>query len=129
MTNERYLIVSYFFCAALAVALGTLVYLFLRRPFADIADATSRNHVRSILKRLFPIGLLFPAVLGFLSVSYQSCGRRTYEKIVESRRYLVEKNQEQISSIFLSILVAVLLWNVVALFLVKYVQGGNKKPT
>jgi hypothetical protein len=129
MTNERYLIVSYFFCAALSVALGTLVYLFLRRPFAHIADATSRNHVRSMLKRLFPIGLLFPAVLGFVSVSYQSCGRRTYEKIVESRRYLVEKNQEQISSIFLSILVAVLLWNVVALFVVKYVQGGNKKPT
>ncbi len=129
MTNERYLIVSYFFCAVLSVALGTLVYLFLRRLFADIADATSRNHVRSILKRLFPIGLLFPAVLGFVSVSYQSCGRRTYEKIVESRRYLVEKNQEQISSIFLSILVSVLLWNVVALFVVKYVQSGNSKPT
>jgi len=129
MTNERYLIVSYFFCAALSVALGTVVYLFLRRPFADIADATSRNHLRSILKRLFPIGLLFPAVLGFVSVSYQSCGRRTYEKIVESRRYLVEKNQEQISSIFLSILAAVLLWNVVALFVVKYIQGGNNKPT
>jgi hypothetical protein len=73
--------------------------------------------------------LLFPAVLGFVSVSYQSCGRRTYQKIVENRRYLVEKNQEQISSTFLSILVAVLLWNVVALFVVKYVQGGNKKPT
>src|SRR5258708_10353196 len=127
MTNERYLIVSYFFCAALSVALVILVYLFLRRPFGDIADATSRNHVRSILKKLFPIGLLFPAVLGFVSVSYQSCGRRTYEKIVESRRYLVEKNQEQISSIFLSLLVAVFLLDVVCLFLVEDLEGGSKK--
>ncbi len=122
MTNEAYLIVSYVVCAALSIALGTLVYLFLRRPFTVVADAAPRKNLRSILKRLFSIGLLFPALLGFVSVSYQSCGRQTYAKIVESRSYLVQKNQEQISSTLLSIAVAVLVWDVVILLLTKLAQ-------
>jgi len=119
MTNDTYLVVSYVVCAALSIALGALVYLFLRRPFAVVADAAPRKNLRSILKRLFPMGLLFPALLGFVSVSYQSCDRRTYAKIVESRSYLVQKNQEQISTILLSIVVAVLVWDVVILVLTK----------
>jgi hypothetical protein len=122
MTNDAYLIVSYVVCAALSIALGTLVYLFLRRPFAVVADAAPRKNLRSILKRLFPIGLLFPALLGFVSVSYQSCDRQTYAKIVESRSYLVQKNQKQISSTLLSIVVAVLVWDVVMLVLTKLAQ-------
>ena len=122
MTNDTYLVVSYVVCAALSIALGTLVYLFLRRLFAVVADAAPRKNLRSILKRLFSIGLLFPALLGFVSVSYQSCGRQTYAKIVESRSYLVQKNQEQISSTLLSIAVAVLVWDVVILLLTKLAQ-------
>ena len=122
MTNDTYLVVSYVVCAALSIALGALVYLFLRRPFAVVADAAPRKNLRSILKRLFPMGLLFPALLGFVSVSYQSCDRRTYAKIVESRSYLVQKNQEQISSTLFSIVVAVLIWDVVILLLTKLAQ-------
>lgn len=125
MTNDTYLVISYFICAALSIALGTVVYLLLRGPFAVVADAAPRKHLRSILKRLFPIGLLLPALLGFVSVSYQSCNRQTYAKIVESRRYLVEKNQEQISATLLSIVVAVLVWDAVILLLTKLTQKGS----
>src|SRR5437016_8502108 len=97
------------------MVVGTLVYLLLRRPFADVADAAPWKHVRSILKRLLLIGLVFPALLGFVSVSYQSCNRQTYAKIVESRDYLTAKNREQISSTFLSIVVAVLVGDAVIL--------------
>jgi hypothetical protein len=122
MTNDKYLIVSYVICAALSIILGTLVYLFLRRPFADIVDASPNKHLRSILKRVFPVGLLFPALLGFVSVSYQSCGRHTYAEIVESRSFLIEKNQGQISSTLLSIVIAVLVWDAVILLVTKLVQ-------
>ena len=122
MTNDSYLVVSYVVCAALSIALGILVYLFLRRPFAAVADAARWKNLRSILKRLFPIGLLFPALLGFVSVSYQSCHRQTYAKIVESRSYLVQKNREQISSTLLSIVVAVLVWDIVILLLTRFAQ-------
>ena len=125
MTNDTYLVVSYVVGAALSIALGTLVYLFLRRPFAVVADAAPRKSLRSILNRLFPIGLLFPALLGFVSVSYQSCDRQTYEKIVECRDYLIEKNREQISSTLLSIVVAVLVWDAVILLLTKLAQRGS----
>lgn len=122
MTNDTYLIVSYAVCAVLSILLGSLVYLFLRRSFAVITEAAPRKNLRSIMKRLFPIGLIFPALLGFVSVSYQSCGRQTYAKISESRSYLVQKNQEQISSILLSIVVAVLVWDVLILLLTKLAQ-------
>src|SRR5437870_7032339 len=98
MTNDSYLVVSYVVCAVFSMVLGTLVYLSLRRPFADVADAAPRKHVRSILKRLLPVGLLFPALLGFVSVSYQSCNRHMYANIVDSHDYLRPKNPEHIPS-------------------------------
>lgn len=125
MTNERYLIASYFVCAGLSVALGILVYFYLRRPFARVADAARGKRLPSILKRLLPCGLVFPALLGFVSVSYQSCTRTTYAKIVESREYLIEKNQEQISSVLLSILVAILFWDVVALLILRFARDNR----
>ena len=75
MTNERYLIGSYFVGAVLSVGLGTLVYLFLRRPFGGVADAAQGKRLSSMLKRrLLPWELLFPALLD-VSVSYQGCNR------------------------------------------------------
>ncbi len=127
MTNERYLIASYFAGAALSAGLGTMVYLFLRRPFGGVADAASGKRLSSTMKRLLPCGLLFPALLGFVSVSYQSCGRRTYEEIVQNRSYLVEKNQEQISSVLLYLLVAVVFWDVIVFLILKYAQNGRNE--
>jgi len=127
MTNERYLIASYFAGAALSAGLGTIVYLFLRRPFGGVADAASGKRLSSMLKRLLPWGLLFPALLGFVSVSYQGCGRTTYEEIVQNRSYLVEKNQEQISSVLRYILVAVVFWDVIVLLILKYSQNGRNQ--
>jgi hypothetical protein len=120
MTNEQYLTTSYFMCAALSAVLGTLVYFFLQRSFGKVLDATSGKRLSSVLKRLFPCGLLFPALLGFVSISYRGCERTTYEQILQSRKYLVEKNQEQISSVLLTILIAVLFWDVVLFFVLKY---------
>jgi hypothetical protein len=124
MANERYLIVSYFLVAALSVGLGTLVYLYLRRPFRIVADSARGKRLPSILKRLFPIGLLFPAVLGFASVAYRGCGNHTtYEAIVQDRSYLVQKNQAQISSALLYILGAVLVWDVIVLLILRFGQS------
>jgi hypothetical protein len=127
MTNEQYLIASYFAGAALSAGLGAMAYLFLRRPFGGVADAASGKRLSSMLKKLLPWGLLFPALLGFVSVSYQGCGRTTYQEIIQNRSYLVEKNQEQISSVLLYILVAVVFWDVIVLFILKYAQNGRNE--
>ena len=117
---------SYFVCAVLSVAAGLLVYLYLRRPFAGVADAASRKNLPSILKRLFPCGLIFPALLGFLSVSYQGCGK-SYADIVASRGYLVAKNQEQLSAILFYVVVAILFWNLIALLILRSVQKDRSE--
>ena len=126
MTNEQYLIVSYFVSAVLSVAAGILVYLYLRRPFAAVAGAASGKHLPTILKRLFPCGLIFPALLGFLSVSYQGCNS-SYADIVENRSFLVARNHEQISAIMFFVLVAVLFWNLIALLILNSAQHGKKE--
>jgi hypothetical protein len=126
LTNEQYLIVSYFVCAALSLAAGILVYLYLRRPFAAVAAAASGKHLPAILKRLFPCGLIFPALLGFLSVSYRGCNE-SYENIIEHREYLVSINKQQISAILFYIVVAVLFWNLIALLILRSVKRGNQE--
>ena len=80
-----------------------------------------------MLKRLLPWGLLLPALLGFVSASYQGWNRITYEQIVQSRGYLVAQNQEQISSVLLYILVAVVFWDVIVLLILKYAQNSRNE--
>jgi hypothetical protein len=127
MTNERYLVFSYFVGAAVSIGIGTLVYFSLRRPFAGIAEVASGKNLTSILKRLLPCGLVFPALLGFVSVSYRGCHRAAYDEIVQNRAYLVEKSQEQLASVFLCILVAILFWNLIAFLVLRHWQrGGNE---
>jgi heme/copper-type cytochrome/quinol oxidase subunit 1 len=125
LTNDQYLIASYFVCAALSIVVSVLVYLYLRRSFASVVDAASGKHLPSMLKRLFPCGLIFPALLGFVSVSYQGCDRTTYKEIVESREYLIAKNHAQISAVLFYILVAVLFWNLVAFLILRLAQHGR----
>ena len=125
MTNEHYLIVSYFVCAALSVAAGILVYLYLRRPFAAVTAAASGKHLPEIIKRLFPCGLVFPALLGFLSVSYRGCNE-SYESIIARREYLIAINQQQLSAILFYIVVAVLFWNFIGILILRSGQRDKK---
>ena len=112
MSNEQYLIVSYFFVGVLSIVIAMAAYAFLRRPLAGLAGAFPNRNLASVLKKLFPAGLVLPALAGFLSVSYQSC-HQSYESIIADRSYLVGKNQQQISAICFFLMLAVLGWGVV----------------
>ena len=109
MSNEQYLIVSYFFVAGLAMVMGLAVFASLRGPLQGLAGSFPNKNLACILKRLFPAGLVLPALAGFLSVSYRSCGE-SYESIVAQRSYLVGKNHEQLSAICLALTLAILAW-------------------
>lgn len=116
MTNDQFLIVSYFAVAVLAIALGAGAWLCLRQPFGGVTEAVSKKELSLVLKRLFPAGLVLPAFLGFVSVSYEGCNLN-YELVVRTRWYLVRKSQEQISSILLWTVAAVLVWDLILLLL------------
>jgi hypothetical protein len=126
LTNEQYLIVSYFVCAVFSIAAGILVYLYLRRPFAAVAESAPGKHLPTILKRLFPCGLIFPALLGFLSISYRGCSE-SYESIIAHRNFLVSKNHQQISAVLFYVVVAVLFWNLIGLLILRSSQYGHKE--
>ena len=110
MTNEQYLVVSYFCIAAIAVMVGLAAYFWLRAPLHEVAAALPWKALRKLLLRIFPAGIVLPALLGFVSVSYRGCNRREYDKIVADRSYLVSKGQEQISASLTHVVWAVFAW-------------------
>jgi hypothetical protein len=114
MSNEQYLIVSYFFVGVLSVVIAMAAYACLRRPLAGLARALPNRHLASVLKKIFPAGLVLPALAGFLSVSYQSC-HQSYQSIIADRSYLVGKNQEQLSAICFFLMLAILALGIVVL--------------
>ncbi len=132
MSNEQYLIVSYFFVGVLSMVIGMAAYAFLRRPLAGLAGAFASKNIASVLKKLFPAGLVLPALAGFLSVSYRSCDE-SYQSIITDRSYLIGKNQQQISATCLFLVLAILAWGVVVLLSLatrpkQPAPGGDGEP-
>src|ERR1700691_4728019 len=123
MANDHFLIVSYFVVGAISVVFGTAAFLFLRRPFEDSLKFCAGRNLVSALKRLFPVVIIVPAVLGFVSVAYKSCEIGTYEGIVRDRQYLIQKNHEQLSSVCLMLLIAIIFWNLLFIVVQKYGRG------
>ena len=123
MTNEQYLIASYFLVAGLCAVLAALTYGFLRRPFEVTAEFVSGGRLRAMLKKIFPVGLLLPALLAFTSIAYETCSVDTYEGVIRNRAYLVQRNQQQISRALLFLVIAVLFWDLVIVFVLKYARS------
>jgi len=116
MSNERYLILSYFCLAVVCLGLGVLVYYILRRPFAAIADALGGSR-SALLKRALVLSLTVASVLGFLGVSYTNKGCMSYDQVVKERSYLVDRNMEQLQNAAGWIVAAVFVWGVVMVIL------------
>jgi len=112
MSNERYLIVSYFFFALVCLVLGVLVYWILRIPFERIAVATVGSR-GTVLKRVLAVSMTAAAVLGFLGFSYNQKGCVSYQQVINSRNFLVEANVEQVQGAADWIAWTVLAWGVV----------------
>lgn len=128
MTNEHYLIVSYFGFGLVSLGLGAAAYRVLRRPFAVIADAVAGRLRSTILKRALAVFLTMAAVLGFLSVSYQGCGK-SYEEIVKERSYLEQVNRQQLQSASEWIVYAVFAWAVVVVICLVVMRGKEENSS
>jgi hypothetical protein len=115
MSNDTYLVISYFTVFLLCAGLGILVYSLLCRSFLGTIQHLRRLSFPAVLRKVFFIGIVFPALMGFFSVSYYSCDRQTYTSITSDLSYLVSANQEQLSASLLHLVVAMLVWCVVVL--------------
>ena len=97
MTNEHYLIVSYFVAvgAGLAAAAGTAAILSgpLRQALAGAFAPLGR-----MFRRLLPPWLILAVLLGFASVTYFDCTHGSYEEIVADRAHLAAKTRQHAST-------------------------------
>lgn len=114
MANEQFLIVSYSIIGLLSLGSAILTYILLRESFHGIMGVIS-DTFSAVLKKLFFIGIVLPAMAGFFSVSFRSCSRQTYAKIIAERSYLIAKNQEQLSTSLTYIVIALFVWGVIVL--------------
>jgi len=113
MSNEQYLVVSYFVVGAACAALAYATYAVLRRSLAAFTGAVPEGGLGSLFRRLFLPVLLLSALAGFFSVAYTSCDRDTYLKIIADRSYLVAKNRQQLGSTFSHLAGALLVWGLI----------------
>jgi hypothetical protein len=125
MSNERYLILSYFCFAAVCLGLGVLVFYILRRPFGAIVDALPGSR-SALLKRALLLSLTMASVLGFLGVSYTNKGCMSYEQVVKERSYLVDRNMEQLQNAAGWIVAAVFVWGVVMVIILSARKGKRE---
>ena len=126
MSNERYLIISYFVLAVVCLALGVFVRQILRKPFAAVVDATvgTRSH---LVKKALTVTLTVAGVLGFLGYSYNQKGCISYEQVIQNRQTLVDANVHQVQGASYWIALTVIAWGVVVVIFLKALQKRNTR--
>ena len=111
MSNDTYLVGSYFGVSAFCLASGVFAYLWLRRPTQEIADSLPHKNLAKIIRKAFPLTMVLFALAEGLSVDYTGCGQKEYRAIVSDRSYITQKNVEQVSDALEGIIENVILWS------------------
>ena len=119
MTNEHYLYVSYAIDGLFTLGLSLCVFGWLRRSHAGLADAAVVRPWATFLKRSFLFGMVLPAMLGYLSVSYTavSCDDLAYKDVIADREWLIAKSHQQISGAFHWTAFAVFAWGILVVLI------------
>lgn len=113
MSNEAYLIASYFAAGVVCLGLGFAAFLWLRRPMQEVADSLAQKNWSRIVRRGFPLSTMLFVVSGCLSVNYYGCEQKKYNQIVNDRSYIAKKNAEQLSEALQGVIWSVGLWSVI----------------
>ena len=118
MTNEQYLIVSYFTVAGGGIVAAMATAALLRAPLRNALGRLSRSAC-AYLGRFLPTWLVLAALLAFVSVSYIDCAHTTYQSVVDDDVHLVATTHRQIGRIFTYLAIGVFTYALaLAVFLV-----------
>ena len=97
MSNEQYLIASYFAVAAGALASGVLTAVVMRGPLVKAVRCVARPFSK-LLGRGLVVWCILAAMLGFLSVSYMDCNHDSYDSVVADRPHIEQVTHSLASS-------------------------------
>jgi len=98
VTNETYLVVSYFTALAAAVVLALLTITWLRGG-ARRALAGRDGKLANFLRRVLSPWVVLVAMFAFLSVSYFDCSHKNYQAVVQDREHLEDVSRSHASRI------------------------------
>ena len=111
MSNETYLIVSYFVAVAICAGLAIAAYLWLRPSAKGIAGSLPHETFGKTFQRAFPFSMILFVLSWCLSVNYYGCEQKKYHEIVSDRSYITKKNTEQVSEALQGVIWNVALWS------------------
>lgn len=128
MTNENYLIVSYF-CAASGGVVGAVVTALLLRGSLRRAVAGVLGPVGRVFRRVLPAWLVLLVLFAFTSVSYLDCGHDTYQHVVEDRGHMEQVTRTQASRMLNYLAVGLLAYTAaLAIMLIICPSGRHVQP-
>ncbi|MHC4986549.1 MAG: hypothetical protein ACYTFO_10390 [Planctomycetota bacterium] len=109
MTNETYLVVSYFAAAVGGVVLALITAALLLSP-AGQAFGERLRPVGRLFRRVLSPWLVLTAIFAFMTVSYFDCTHHTYDDVVTDRDHLEAVTVSQASRIVLALTIALFLY-------------------
>ncbi len=96
MTNEQYLIVSYFSAAGGGLVCAAATALMLRGRLRRAIGAVT-GPVAKVFRRALPAWLVLLVLFAFTSVSYLDCDHSTYQDVVNDRPHMEKVTRRQAS--------------------------------
>lgn len=113
MSDETYLIVSYFVAGGLCLGIALVAYTWLRKPVTGITDTLPQENWKRIIRRAFPLSTILFVLSSCLSVDYYGCNEKKYDEIVKDRSYITQKNAQQLSKGLQGVICSVAFWSVI----------------
>src|SRR5262247_3107695 len=113
MSNETYLIASYFDAGGLCLGIALAAYAWLRKSVAGIAGSLPQESWKRIIRKAFPLSTILFVLSSCLSVNYYGCEQKKYQEIVNDRSYIARKNAEQLSEALQGVIWSVAVWSVI----------------
>ncbi len=128
MTNEQYLIVSYFSAAGGGIAVAVLTALLLRSRLRGAVRSLVKPMGR-IMRRLLPTWLILMVLFAFMSVSYLDCEHHDYQQVVEDRPHMVDVTHNQLKDMTTWLAVGLSVFALVLSVILIACPGDQKKET
>ena len=125
MSNDTYLLLTYFAALSVTVLLAGYVVVSLHKSFAELMSQLFHGKPALVLSRMFSSSIWLIALLGFSTISMMSscAGIDNYADVVVDKVYVYGKARTQISAAASYLSSGLLVWGLV----VSAIVVGNKR--